>query len=100
MTFHPGHDALHGFTVVLFSQGPSTWVGRWQEERDGFIHLVDASEHQDGQQGLSKEAFLSDLARTGPRPMHRMMAVPRKDVTDVLTLGDFMRGMRPGPPPG
>ena len=34
MTFHPGHDALHGFTVVLFSDGPSTWVGRWQEEQE------------------------------------------------------------------
>lgn len=94
MTFHPGHDALHGFTVVLFSEGPSTWVGRWQEERDGFIHLADASEHRDGERGLSKAAFLLELAKLGPRPVHRVLAVRRGDVSGVRQLGDVIREIR------
>jgi hypothetical protein len=94
VTFHPGHDALHGFTVVVFSAGPSTWVGRWQEERDGVIHLVDACEHRDGDRGLSKAAFLAELAKTGPRAAHAALSVNRRDVTDVRTLGDFLRETR------
>lgn len=94
MTFHPGHDALHGFTVVIFSNGPSTWVGRWQEERDGVIQLLDASEHRDGERGLSKEAFLGELARSGPRPTHRVLGVPRSQVSGVRTLGDVVRDLR------
>ena len=94
MSFHPGHDALHGFTVVIFSDGPSTWVGRWQEERDGVIHLVDACEHKDGDRGLSKAAFLAELAKTGPRPDQRMLLVARRDVKDVRPLGDVLRDNR------
>jgi hypothetical protein len=94
MTFHPGHDALHGFTVVLFSDGPSTWVGRWQEEQDGMIHLADACEHRDGERGLDKQAFLAELARTGPRPTHRVLSVPRHAVTNVRQLGDVAREIR------
>src|SRR5262249_21767447 len=94
MAFHPGHDALHGFTVVIFSDGPSTWVGRWQEERDGMIHLVDACVHSDGDRGLTKAAFLAELAKTGPRPTHRMLAVPRSDVSGVRQLGDVIREAR------
>jgi hypothetical protein len=96
MTFHPGHDALHGFTVVLFSDGPSTWVGRWQEERDDTIQLADACEHKDGERGLTKKGFLEELARTGPRPTHRMIGVPRHAVTDVRQLGDVVREVRGG----
>jgi hypothetical protein len=94
MTFHPGHDALHGFTVVLFSDGPATWVGRWQEEQGGFIHLVDASVHEDGDRGLSKDGFLAELARLGPRPTHRQLSVPREKVTRVRQLGDVVRELR------
>jgi hypothetical protein len=94
MTFHPGHDALHGFTVVLFSDGPSTWVGRWQEESAGMIQLADACEHRDGDGGISKDQFLAGLARSGPRPTHRVMAVPRASVSAVRQLGDVVREIR------
>jgi hypothetical protein len=94
VSFHPGHDALHGFTVVVFSDGPSTWVGRWQEEKDGVIYLVDASEHRDGDRGLSKAAFLAELAKTGPKPGRGVLSISRRDVTDVRTLGDFLRETR------
>jgi hypothetical protein len=95
MTFHPGHDALHGFTVVIFSNGPSTWVGRWQEEQGGVIQLVDACEHKDGDRGLSKQDFLLELARSGPRPTHRVLGVPRSEVSGVRQLGEVIREVRP-----
>ena len=91
---HPGHDALHGFTVVLFSAGPSTWIGRWQEEQAGMIRLADACEHRDGEGGLSKDAFLREIARTGPRPAQPLLEVPRRLVTAVKTLGDVVRELR------
>jgi hypothetical protein len=94
MTFHPGHDALHGFTVVLFSNGPSTWVGRWQEEQGGMIVLADACRHQDGERGLSKREFLAELARTGPRPTHRILTVPRTEVSGIRQLGEVVREVR------
>jgi hypothetical protein len=94
MTFHPDHDALHGFTVVLYSRGPSTWIGRWQEEQNGVIRLADACEHRDGDRGLSKEQFLREIARSGPRPTHRLLEVPRSQVTDVRQLGDVVRELR------
>lgn len=91
MTFHPGHDALHGITVVIVSTGPATWVGRWQEERDGMIHLVDACAHIAGDRGMSRDAFLDDVTRNGPRPTHRVLSLPRAEVASVRPLGDVLR---------
>jgi hypothetical protein len=97
MAFHPGHDALHGFTVVLFSNGPSTWVGRWMDEQNGLINLVDACEHKDGDRGLTKRQFLEELARSGPRPDQRSLSVPRSSVTSVKQLGEVVRELRASP---
>ncbi len=91
MVFHPGHDELHGFTVVLHTDGEMTYVGRWDAIVDGRVLLNDASGHRDGDEGLSKTAYLERLAKTGPAPTRRRIAVPESEVARVQKLGDLAR---------
>ncbi len=94
MTFHPGHDALHGFTVVVETKGPLTYVGRWDAEENGLVRLLDVAQHQVGEGGMDRAAYLADVARNGPRPTHRMTLVPAAEIATVRTLGDLCRDLR------
>jgi len=91
MVFHPGHDELHGFTVVLHTNGPMTYVGRWDAIVGGRIVLNDAATHRDGDEGLSKRQYLERLARTGPLPTRQRLAVPESEVASAQKLGDLAR---------
>lgn len=91
MVFHPGHDELHGFTVVLHTSGPMTYVGRWDAIVGGRIVLNDAAAHRDGDEGLSKKAFLERLAKTGPHPTRQRLAIPESEVDRAQKLGDLAR---------
>ena len=89
--FHPGHDALHGFTVVIFSNAGRTYAGRWDAVDGDVVWLNDAVRHDVATSEVSEEAFLGRLAMFGPTPEHRRLAVPRSDVVDVRRLGDWIR---------
>ncbi len=95
MTFHPGHDAWHGFTVAVFTSDGRLVVGRWDAEENGVVRLLDASEHQDSPAASpTRQEFLNGLMTVGPKPTHRMLTVRRKDVVIVQQLGEFIRAMR------
>jgi hypothetical protein len=89
--FHPGHDALHGFTVVVFSKAERTYAGRWDAVDGDVVWLNDAVRHDPAASEVSREEFLRRLAMFGPVPEHRRLAVPRAEITDVQRLGDWIR---------
>lgn len=84
--FHPGHDALHGITVVLFTKGPKTFVGRWDAERDGMAHLFGVAEHEEGQSEQPRDEWVAATKKYGVAVAHQSLAVPAAEVEKVVPL--------------
>lgn len=92
--FHPNHDALHGFTVVL-EAGEWTYAGRWDHQRpDGHIVLKGGRRHRDGDESIDTRTFIERTATYGLMPEEDHMLVPAEGVTRVRRLGDLQRELR------
>ena len=87
--FHPGHDELHGMTVVLLTDGPRTYVGRWDSVQDGMIHMVGVSMHEKDRDQRSREDFLTETKTYGIAVQFPRLTVPEKEVKRVVKLADI-----------
>lgn len=87
--FHPGHAELHGITVVLETSGSLTYVGRYDREDDGAVHMHDVGVHDAAAGGVSKEEYLRKSARFGIRTDHKHMAVPTSQVIRIARLAEL-----------
>lgn len=87
--FHPGHDELHGVTVVIGTPGSRTWVGRWHERDAHGVHLLDAALHDQETSAESREAFLKRVLKFGVHPEHKHVLVASDDVGDVTPLREL-----------
>ena len=85
--FHPGHDELHGITVVLEAASGRTYVGRWHEQGEKGIVLHDVAVH-DPAAGQSQADFLSRTVKFGVRPEQRTLVVSEA-VRSVRKLADL-----------
>lgn len=86
--FHPGHSELHGITVVVETNGPLTYVGRYDSEDDRGVHMLDVGVH-DGTAGGSKDEYLSKSVRFGIRTDHKHLVVPAEQVVRITPLGSM-----------
>ena len=87
--FHPGHQALHGITVVIETTAGDTYVGRYDTEEQGNIHLLDAgAHHPDGSQ-LSKDEYIRKCAKFGVASQHKHLVIPAAQVNRIIPLGDI-----------
>jgi hypothetical protein len=89
--FHPGHQELHGVTVVLDTHGSRTYVGRFDSEDEHGVHMHDVGVHDATSAGGSKEEFLRRCDRFGIRPDHRDLLVPTSEVASIRRLVDAVR---------
>ncbi len=87
--FHPGHEALHGITVVLYTSGPRTFVGRYDNADGGFVLLHQADFHEATATGPERDAWLAQVRRYGVAPKYPSLTVPLKDITKTMPLGDL-----------
>ncbi len=88
--FHPGHESLHGFTVVAFLKDGSALAGRYDHAVGGGIEFLDASRSSPpGHDGAS--VFLARLRSEGPRPEVARLRVPAESVDRIVPLGDWLR---------
>ena len=87
-TFHDDMGALHGMTVVVDTRGARVLIGQYHEEKAGRLVLLHVDEHEDGRDGLDKEAFVARAARQGPWPRHPRVVVDTADVASVRRLAD------------
>jgi len=84
--FHPGHHELHGITVVVETTGPRTYVGRFDQEDQSGVHLLDVGMH-DGSDGGRREDYLERTARFGVRADCKHLIVPRAEIAAIRRLG-------------
>jgi hypothetical protein len=89
--FHPGHQELHGVTVVVETRGSRTYVGRFHSQDEQGVHLHDVGVHEPSAKGTQKEEFLRRCDRFGIRVEHRDLLVPTNEVTSISRLVDAIR---------
>jgi len=87
--FHPGHQELHGVTVVLDTRGGMTHVGRFHEQNDRGVLLHDAGSHDTGAAGMTREDFLRRTLKFGIRVDHQHLVVPGDEVISITPLGSL-----------
>ena len=85
-TFHSDKGPLHGLTVVVRTDGPLVYVGRCNTETPDGIHLWDVDRHEDGQDGLSTEAWLKRVAMVGHWPREKNVHLARAEYVSVEKL--------------
>jgi hypothetical protein len=84
--FHPGHQALHGVTVVLDTVSGETYLGRFDTEDEHGVHLLDVGRH-DPAQVPSREEFLRRSIKFGIRVEQRHLVLSKASVARVTPLG-------------
>jgi hypothetical protein len=88
--FHPGHQELHGVTVVLETRGPRTYVGRFDHQDERGVHLHDVGVHDATLSELSREEFLHRCDKFGIRTEMRDLLVPSGEVARMRRLVDAL----------
>lgn len=84
--FHPGHDEYHGITVVLYTSGPRTFIGRWDQVQDGMIRIVGATMHEQGSGGAGLDDWVRQVKQYGVPQDYPQIMVPRSEVVRVVPL--------------
>jgi hypothetical protein len=87
MTFHPDHHELHGVTVVLEARGGHTYVGRFDSQDEGGVHLLDVGVYRVGGQ-QTREEYLKRTLKFGVRAEHKHLLVPAGDVVGITRLAE------------
>jgi hypothetical protein len=87
MVFHPGHEELHGVTVVIDGPSGKSWVGRYHERTERGILLHDVSIHDPATALVPREAWLERLRKFGVKVDAKHVVVPEAEAVEVRRLG-------------
>jgi hypothetical protein len=88
--FHPGHAELHGITVVVETNGPLTYVGRYDSEDQHGVHMLDVGVHDASADQGSKDDYVRKSAKFGIRTNHKHLIVPMQQVFRITKLGEMI----------
>ena len=86
--FHPGHDEWHGQTVVVFTKGPRTVVGRWDAIVGGQLEMRDVAVHDSARDEEPQAAWVARLKQFGIPVQHGAFALGAAEVERVVRLRD------------
>lgn len=86
--FHPGHQALHGVTVVLDTVSGETYLGRFDTEDEHGVHLLDVGRHDPAQEP-SREEFLRRSIKFGIRVEQKHAVLPKVSVARITPLREL-----------
>ena len=87
--FHPGHEELHGVTVVVESPSGVTWVGRYHERSERGVLLHDVAQYDPASADQSRTAWVQRLIKFGIRIDQKHLMVPSADATRIVPLMDW-----------
>jgi len=86
MVFHPGHQELHGVTVVVDGTDGRTYVGRFDREDERGVLLRDVAVWDPATSHHSVEEFLARTLKFGVRAEVRQLVLPSAEVRGVRRL--------------
>ena len=86
LVIHPGHQELHGITVIVETTGPTTYVARYDREDERGIHFKDvASFAATPEEDLA--AWLDRTRKFGVRAEQKHLVLPAADIRQIRRLG-------------
>ncbi len=85
--FHPGHDELHGVTVVIAGASGRTYLGRWHERGPRGVTMKNVAIHDPAHEPVPVVAWLARQRKFGVAASEQMIVVPNDEAGDV-TLFD------------
>ena len=86
--FHPGHEDLHGVTVVVEGKSGRTYVGRYHERTDKGIQLHDVGTH-DPAGGSSRDEYLARTLKFGVKAEQKHLVIADDEVGGVRRLSEL-----------
>jgi hypothetical protein len=87
--FHPGHEELHGVTVVVAGASGRTYVGRYHERIPRGIVMHDVGIHDPEAAAEGRDAWIARQLKFGVRVDHRHLVVPTDEAGTITPLGEF-----------
>jgi hypothetical protein len=87
--FHPGHEELHGVTVVVETTGSRTYVGRYDSRDDRGVHMRDVGVHDQIDGEPSKGEYLSKTIKFGIQTKFKDLTVPSNEVSRIIRLTEI-----------
>lgn len=84
--FHPGHEELHGVTVVVEGSSGRSWVGRYHERTERGILLHDVAIHDPASATLPRSAWLERLLKFGVKVDAKHVVIPDAESAKVRRL--------------
>ena len=96
--FHPGHEELHGVTVVVEGTSGRTWVGRYHERAPAGVVLHDAASLGPAAPGgtADRDGWIARQLRFGIRAEQKLVVIPPAEVGRITRL----MAWEEGPPAG
>jgi hypothetical protein len=89
MVFHPGHQELHGITVVVDATDGRTYVGRFDREDERGVLLRDVAVWDPAVSHHPVEEFLARTLKFGVRVEVRQLVLPSAEVGGIRRLGEM-----------
>jgi len=86
--FHPGHEELHGITVVVTGRSGRTYVGRYHERTPTGTLLHDVGVH-DPATGQSRADYLARTLKFGVRAEQKHVVLPDEEIDEIRKLAEF-----------
>ena len=84
--FHPGHEPLHGVTVVVDGRSGTCWVGRYHERTERGILLLDVAVHPSAGAEVPREDWLGRLRKFGVRSEVKHLVIPDSEEPRISRL--------------
>ncbi|RKY22307.1 MAG: carbon-nitrogen hydrolase family protein [Planctomycetota bacterium] len=86
--FHPGHDDYHGLTVVLYTSGSQTVIGRWDARVGEQVRILNCCRHEQGVGDESRDDWVARTKKFGVPNDHAQLLVPGDSIERVVHLVD------------
>ena len=87
--FHPGHQELHGVTVVVDGTDGRTYVGRFDREDERGLLLRDVAVWDPATSHQPVAEFLARTLKFGVRAEVRQLVLPSAEVATLRRLADL-----------
>ena len=83
LVLHPGHDELHGITVVVTGASGRSYLGRWHEQGERGVVMRDVAIHDAATAELPLEGWLARQAKFGVASTEKIYVVPTDEFVGV-----------------
>ena len=90
--FHPGHEELHGVTVVVEGASGRLWVGRYHETNERGVVLHDVAIHDPATVAEPRATWIERLRRFGIRVDERFVLLPLREAGPITRLTEWHAG--------